>query len=1185
MGQKFRNGVFLTAAACFLMVPSLAWAAPRSKKKPGPPPPAASAKPAENANINAAPDIDRAKAFLKLSELPLNVEKPVVKSDAAPLPDRAVEPISASRKLIAEQRYTEAALELERALRYAPGHPEINANLAMLHWQAGNLERAKSSATQTVDANPQSVIGHYILGRCLAAGGDRQGAMKELRIATLCADFGSDPEVAALVHFHLAEMLAADSYLTAAIEEYEAFGRVAAKANPAPRSELGSLLITRRGSMEQSKADMLEKLGRFDEAAVVLKPILERNAGDVELQVRYARLLLGANRPDQAASAIAAIDSDDEKMLDLLIDIRKKAGQVDKLIEDLRARAKAHPTSANIANRFARILVEQDRNEEACAVLSDFLSRNPDNASVRQTQLDLLVRTKRWNEAIRLSADKLRAEPAHEHEVEIILDAVRATPDAVGGILATSKDALADKFHLYLLGRVAADAQRLDEAGQLLRQVLALDTKFIPARAALAELLLRKCDFQAARDVAARLDSETPEDARLEAVLGRIYDRLDDTDKAELHYRAAIQLNRGDIPSMYALANVYRRTKRNLQAQRQLRTLLDLRQVHEPARELLALTLREENKRDAARQEYLEMQRLSQKATTKARCRIVLDESLATNPAERRRILLEAIEQSSPDAPAWAAVAETYEDTEPEKAAEYYGKALQLDPEDEDSMLGVLRAQQHQLHFDKVAAGLEEMLRCRPNRHIWRRMLVGMYSLLEQFDRGLKIAEEHEARTDLDPARKAEYRETLVETLRESGRRDEAVARLQGWAKDDPKGQWAQRLAVEYSRQRRYEEAVKTYESLLAQVPDNMAVRDRLLDALLDAKQFTRAEQYIVRWFAEDPQNDRLVLALAQVLSRAQRVDEAIDLINTWLLKTQRRELFQNAAFSILASAGRFDDCAQWIESLIDEAVAVARFGGDISRLGVDQLTDDRKIRLPNEPFAMEHIQDRVEMLRLAHISSLGNARRFNDAQQLLDELMQSNPDPAYRIDLLARQSTLYRLQGREDEAVAVLQSAMPLRASTESLSNDIAYSWIDRGVKLEEAEKMIVYALGRVPRQAAYLDTYGWLLYKKGDFEGARLWLTRANRVRGGDDPVIHDHLGDTYWRLKNRDAAIAQWKQAFDLVADRTQAELTNDDERRVARVTGHKVEDALAATEPNVAALASESPLKKEESEPRP
>jgi len=138
------------------------------------------------------------------------------------------------------------------------------------------------------------------------------------------------------------------------------------------------------------------------------------------------------------------------------------------------------------------------------------------------------------------------------------------------------------------------------------------------------------------------------------------------------------------------------------------------------------------------------------------------------------------------------------------------------------------------------------------------------------------------------------------------------------------------------------------------------------------------------------------------------------------------------------------------------------------------------------------------------------------------------------------------------------------------TLNNDMAYLWIDQGVHLVEAEKLIRYSVGRAPRQAAYLDTYGWLLYKKGQFAEAKKWLSRANHARGGKDPVIHDHLGDTCWRLGQSAEAIEHWSTAIRLSAERDADRRINDDERRVRTTTPKKIEDGNAGHEPSVAPL---------------
>jgi tetratricopeptide (TPR) repeat protein len=59
----------------------------------------------------------------------------------------------------------------------------------------------------------------------------------------------------------------------------------------------------------------------------------------------------------------------------------------------------------------------------------------------------------------------------------------------------------------------------------------------------------------------------------------------------------------------------------------------------------------------------------------------------------------------------------------------------------------------------------------------------------------------------------------------------------------------------------------------------------------------------------------------------------------------------------------------------------------------------------------------------------------------------------------------------------------------------------------------MIKKALSFDPDNGAYVDSLGWLYFKKGEFQEALAELSRAAALI--DDPVIFDHLGDTYLKL----------------------------------------------------------------------
>jgi Flp pilus assembly protein TadD len=141
------------------------------------------------------------------------------------------------------------------------------------------------------------------------------------------------------------------------------------------------------------------------------------------------------------------------------------------------------------------------------------------------------------------------------------------------------------------------------------------------------------------------------------------------------------------------------------------------------------------------------------------------------------------------------------------------------------------------------------------------------------------------------------------------------------------------------------------------------------------------------------------------------------------------------------------------------------------------------------------------------------------------------------------------------------MQEALKLAPDDVGINNDLGYTWADAGRNLDEAEKMLRYAVGESPREAAYLDSLGWVYYKKGDFANALRWLTRAAAESDGHDPVIYDHLGDTLWRLRQPDAARKRWQQAVDTARERAEKGLGDQDAEII-----EKTREKLAALSRN-------------------
>ncbi len=1129
-----------------------------------------------------SPGVDAARALLPLERIEPKPDRPQRPEELGAVSERARRQIVKARAFQEKQRFTEAALELERALRYDPDHPDIHRALALLHWQAGNVERAKSQSARAIEANPDSAAAHYVAGRCYLLADDPEAATLSFRTALICTDLDDDAETAALCHYYLAGLLAERGYLTAALSQYEAFETRAAAVpsdSTAGRTELATIPAVGSGSAADAKSSVLERLGRYAEAAELLASAVFAEPDDVPLAVRHARLLVQAGLLDRALDAARAIRSNDEAVISLLSDIHERSGRPDRIVDDLRLRLSRSPDDSGLVLNLVEILHRFDRQEDARHELERHLDLHPDDRVVRVRLIDALVARSLWRDAFDVGVDGARLDPDIDRlgELEAALSSLAADERARAALLDPSSEGDDDAVSAYLRGSLAVAAGQTDRADTLFRNSLERDATFVPARVALAKSLLKTYRYEEALTVAGRLEENRPEDVELERLLGRIYDLLDDTGNAELHYRAVIQSDRSDAEAMLALARVYRRSNRGLLAQRQLRVILDRDPSNEVARERLAKSLWRD-KPDEAVQEYEELRRITKSPTTAARCTIRIDPTLRIDPVGRRRVLMEAIGAgAAPDAEAWLAVARTYSGHEQRETRSAYLAALEIDPSSEEATLGLIQTEQWLLDFESAAARLDGLVRRRPNRHPWRWHLIHLYTVVNDFDAALTMARDLESRAGLDDDVRRDYRISMLETLRIAGRRDELLTNLETWAAADPdQWEWSVLLATEYQRNERPARAVSVYERLHEAQPEEAGIRQGLVDALNQAGRADRAAQYALDWLDDDPQRDAAVALLATLLAESDRLEDALELVSDRLLHTNRRRWFQDFLITRLGAAERYDESIEFTEALIDEVKSIARSGPKVGRPGWrEAISDDELIRQPDEPYEPAPLHDRLENLRLRLAAQLIGAEQFREAERRLEDWLEATSDPDARARYLRYIAISQQARGDDTAAAAILERAIVLQPENTTLNNDLAYTWIDDGIRLDDAEPLIRFAVGRARLQAAYLDTYGWLLYKKGAFADARRWLLRANRARGGEDPVILDHLGDACWRLGLGGEAIEHWAEAVRLVNDRDEDELANDDERRVRATTQKKVEEGEAGREPVVAPLGRQGP----------
>jgi tetratricopeptide (TPR) repeat protein len=115
-------------------------------------------------------------------------------------------------------------------------------------------------------------------------------------------------------------------------------------------------------------------------------------------------------------------------------------------------------------------------------------------------------------------------------------------------------------------------------------------------------------------------------------------------------------------------------------------------------------------------------------------------------------------------------------------------------------------------------------------------------------------------------------------------------------------------------------------------------------------------------------------------------------------------------------------------------------------------------------------------------------------------------------------------------KAEADMRKALELQPDQPHVLNYLGYSWIDQGINLDDAMKMIKRAVEQRPDDGYIVDSLGWAYYRIGNFEDAVKNLERAIDLKP-EDPTINDHLGDAYWRIGRTLEAKFQWAHARDL------------------------------------------------------
>ncbi len=170
--------------------------------------------------------------------------------------------------------------------------------------------------------------------------------------------------------------------------------------------------------------------------------------------------------------------------------------------------------------------------------------------------------------------------------------------------------------------------------------------------------------------------------------------------------------------------------------------------------------------------------------------------------------------------------------------------------------------------------------------------------------------------------------------------------------------------------------------------------------------------------------------------------------------------------------------------------------------------------------------RDRDTLLSIAQLYE--KAKRFGEEQKVLDEAERLSASKQEKQGVEFMRGAMFEKMKNFDDAEAEFRKVLTADPDNAGALNYLGYMWADRGVKLDEAQKMIAHALELDPQNGAYLDSLGWVYYHQNRLDQAEDNLRQA-LGKIGKDPTVHDHLGDVLMKKGRVRDAIAQWQASL--------------------------------------------------------
>ena len=519
-----------------------------------------------------------------------------------------------------------------------------------------------------------------------------------------------------------------------------------------------------------------------------------------------------------------------------------------------------------------------------------------------------------------------------------------------------------------------------------------------------------------------------------------------------------------------------------------------------------------------------------------------------------------------------------------EEAFELYSHCLEIDSTSAATLYELGKFHMYLGQADKGESFLRKAMQTEPGNYWYKETLAGYYQRKGETEKGIAVIEEmvEQFPSRLEPLmalvdlyNRSQNYEKVIHTLDRLEKLDGKSEQISMekfrmyLAMDDIEHAFAEieNLAKEYPYEIRYltmlgdvylengkeEEAYSTFQEVLSAEPGyapamlsmatyyNKTGQDSLYRLQLDSLLLNQKVESATK-----------VNIMRQLIMRSERGDkdstQIVGLFNSMLAQEQENADVAMLAAQYLLSKRMDEEAKPVLQQVVDIDPENKPARLQLLSFAISKEDLDEVIRLCAP--AVEYMPEALEFYYywgIAHYQK----KQHDEALEVFKKgvrQVDANSDKNMVSDFYSIMGDLYHIRKMNVEAYEAYDSALVYKPDNVGALNNYAYYLSVERKDLDKAEEMSYRTVKAEPTNSTYLDTYAWILFEKGKYAEARIYIDQAILNGGDKSSVVMEHGGDIYYQVGEPEKALEYWKQAEKLAEESADDENEARDEKEL-------------------------------------